>query len=646
MDNPFSQYQNSNSKWNQEMTPVQMGRESLFKLNDFEAKRTPDVYVNRKNSVMTELINSATIEKEKEGRPFVGRSTSQLYIPEESNLLKKQGYFGTEQSHIREEEEDNISYNSAFGVGELTSGKRVEKEAEKGVSRNLEKGFQRNLFPSISSPQNQKMFHSPMQRLKNSKEDASEMMIECHNFFDRSYSKILQSQTKNGESSKKRKGDQEGNSSGKSNLHNFFGSNNKQSAFLNDSFLKQENLSSFSIKGKRFSFANQPQESGLANLCSQIGPNMSNLNLTLSPSNSKAKDSFAQAFPKHINSNNLADIILNAKNGIEKSFLHSPSFSRNFEFMSKEGFHAKWFKTENPSAVESGGFNLFGKSFQELPKSEKKSLEKKELLRNEYTVQEMKEAMESSSNKLLSNCKGSLGSLSNKKLTQFTNSEKNKKALDTEKKSKSGSKESEERKKNNEKRNKSSSIHMNSTKKYTNHGLLFVNSNEKINLEPKSSLIPLNQDNSSIGRSSNSKGNPLPFKRNLASPFPQTLSPFFNSKQMPSTAKNTLSQMTKFQTKNSNKIKIGHFTPVSGNSYANGKLSIKTCAFDNKISKRKKSQFGEFDVDLDRPDDRRKTPDSVVRKLGKRGGSDAKKCQTPGSFLASYKKKKKKVRNM
>ena len=131
-----------------------------------------------------------------------------------------------------------------------------------------------------------------------------------------------------------------------------------------------------------------------------------------------------------------------------------------------------------------------------------------------------------------------------------------------------------------------------------------------------------------------------------SSPFCNSLSPFIGLKPLPSTARNTLSQATKINTKNLDQVSIGHFTPISIN-ITNQKNSKNP--FQNK-------NFGVFDDEYNNYNSNNnnnnnnnnntiKTPDSVSRKLGKRGGSDAKKCQTPSSFLGSSGKNKKKIRN-
>ena len=165
-------------------------------------------------------------------------------------------------------------------------------------------------------------------------------------------------------------------------------------------------------------------------------------------------------------------------------------------------------------------------------------------------------------------------------------------------------------------------------------------------LELTNSLIPLNQDKRFMNElsfmQSSNKQTP---NQELISPFPSSLSPFMNMKQMPSTAQKTIDHLSKNQSKNIDKVRIGHFTAISTNPHQIATNYVHP-PIEPKFSNLKNSDFRTLNKTSNKPNARMKTPDPLSNKLGKRGGSDAKKCQTPGSFLESDGKDKKKIRNM
>ena len=635
IDGRFSQFHTSNSKWNQQNTPVQMGKESLFKLNDFLHKKTPELYPNRKNSVMTELIKSAAIEESKEKNNFYTSQTvnNQFYIPEEnSKISKSKNYFENDIHKIREEQNDNMSFNSAFENNMSHFSKKDKEPKLEGSKQAKPNSYYRVLFPLVHSPQNMGMFQSPI-NVKNSKDKGLDMMLECKDFFERSYSKILQSQKKNMDNEKSQQElnlDSDINS--KFMIQNFLNSSQKSNLPKN----KIENQPSYNLNKKRFSFCNN-QSNDLLNIPSQIGPNLSRLGLTSSISNSINQDSFlVNSLNKHkFDQNDIAEIILDAKNGIEKNIINSPIFSRNSNQRKQIPLPLKNHQTSSGFYFNDQTQRVGENSFCQIPEIGELSNQKNaENSQNKYTIKEIKDALNSNSKGLLSNYQGSLSSLSNKKYIKFSNSDKNKKVVD--KKSSSGSKKDEKKEKR--KRNKSSTIINSSKTKKSNSGLLFGNSSDQMKFELKNSLVPINTDQRFYQEisytNSNNKKN-----QNIISPFSSTFSPFFNSKQMPSTARNTISHLGKNKPKNHEKVKIGHFTTVS----MNPQISL-NYPYDNKFQDLKNPKNNLFSAHYSNK--RMETPDPVGSKLGKRGGSDAKKCQTPSSFLASDGKDKKKIRNM
>jgi hypothetical protein len=655
LDNPFNQYQNSNSKWN-EQTPVRFIRENLFKLQESDSKKRIDTYPNRKNSVMTELIHSATIEEEMNNR-FSGMGTSgvsSIYIPESNYQAHKNGRQESNHMRIKEEiEDDNLSFNS--GCQDVRMTKNLERmrgnQQRAHVSGGGESGFQKILFPNAMSPQNFKLFQSPIQRTKNGDETA-DMMLECRDFFDRSYSKLLQSHKKNRESNNKAtEWDNDIHSKNRYIIQNYLDSNQKQKNHPKNQEASKNNVKPFQINNRHFSFAIKNLEknnySTLSNLNSQIGPNMSKLNLTLSPTNSFRADSFMITSTERDRTEptNLANLFLNAKNEIEKRYGHPMNIVNQNSMSKKSNFYEMEGRRGNRRSANGKGNKQ--NSFSELPVFGSKS---KEQFRNsrkgQYLVDEIKEAvLNSNSNLLLSNFQGSLSSLSNKKLIQFTNSEKKKKKTLTSKQSKSNSKENPKKKNN---KIKSSSIDIKNRNNKGKSGLLFMDSTEKVNIQPHNSLVPLDQSCKSISQSSNIKQTTLhPNSKGLFSPFLRTPTPLPDSLNMPSTASNTLSNPTKLNKKQFDQVLIKHFD-ANPSTRQNTKAMRRDdhLLMGTNINFKEDRFGGDFNVTIGKIKNREKTPDPVARKLGKRGGSDAKKCQTPGSFLGSIKKQKKKVRKV
>ena len=630
------------------MTPLQTNRENFLNLRDYNNQRTPEVFENKRNSAMTELIRSATIEKEQAlaNNIIHDSALANFYIPEENLSSKLQeNYF---EINLKEENEQVKALDSEK-KNTWNQGVKIEKKYINQIKNSQTIGYQNNLFPSLYSPKNIGMFQSPMQMLKQTKDESGDIMLECRDFFDRSYSKILQSQKKN---KKKNWRELELNSEYK--IQKFLNSNNKSDLKQQFSKIEQEDTSTFKLQRKRFSFSGEsPNDSGLINISSQIGPKFPELNLTLSPTGGeKNSSSFLSNKQNNINSKNLAEIILDAKNGIEKSIMNSPVFSRNFNAERNnsqfEGI------TNNFISNKYSNYNIInqqilnGDSFEDLSCKLKKNKKKLKFgPNNNYMMDEMKEIMKSNSKLFLSNYQSSLGSLSNKKFAKFSNSEKNKKKDYTAKKSNSGSKKSESEFKN--KRNNSLTIQRNFNNKTKTNKLLFGDNSEKINLELSSSLVPLKTNKNALMLISNEKkGKDIQISQELTSPFAHSLSPFLGLKHLPSTARNTLSQVKKINSKNINQVKIGHFTPISSNFNRQNKTYKKSSnqCFKNHLKKFKNQHFEGFDDDYIHINKGINTPDSVSRKLGKRGGSDAKKCQTPGSFLGSSGKNKKKIRNL
>ena len=634
------------------MTPLQANREGFLNLREFNNQRTPEVFENKRNSAMTELIRSATIEKEQEMANNIIDETAlgNFYIPEEKISSKLQeNYFG-EENKARNSQGNFFDFKNKI----WNQGTHPEKEASNQLQNLKTLGVQKNLFPNFYSPKNAEMFQSPMHLLKQAKDESGDIMLECRDFFDRSYSKILQSQKKNMEAENRRRNWRESELNSEYKIKNFLNSNNKSE--VTQQFLKntKDGTSPFKLQRKRFSFSGEsPKNSALLNISSHIGPKFPELNLTLSPTcPEKNSISFLTKTKDHINSNNLAEIILNAKNGIEKSIMNSPVFSRNFN---NERNNLKNEKISNLFISNlNSNYNIInqeifkGNSFEDLNSYLKKKENNLNFEQsNNYMMDEMKEVMKSNSKLFLSNYKSSLGSLSNKKFAKFSNSEKNKKKDFIEKKSSSGSKKSESEFKN--KRNNSLTIQRDLNLDQKNKKLLFGEKSGKINLELSSSLLPLNTRKNSLMLISNKKKETnIKTSEELTSPFPHSLSPFLGFKQLPSTAQNTLSQVSKINSKNLDQVKIGHFTPISSNFLRQKKTFKKSSeqCFENQVKQFKNQHFGGFDEDYIQLNNGIKTPDSVSRKLGKRGGSDAKKCQTPGSFLGSSGKNKKKIRNM
>jgi hypothetical protein len=646
----LSQFHNSNSKWNQQMTPVQMGKENLFKLNDFDNKKTPEIYPNRKNSVMTELIKSAAIEEQKEKSQLFMNHQNQnnFYIPEEnSKMVKNRNYFENDIMKIKEEQnEDNMSFNSAFENNNINH--MEQKEVKNDPSKPLmQSSYQRVLFPSVHSPQNLMLFQSPI-NVRNSKDKALDMMLECKDFFERSYSKILQSQKKNMDSENPQtEWAIENDFNNKFMIHNFL--NSSENSNLPKNVTQNDNKSTFKLTKKRFSFsAKEKDKLNMLNISSQIVPNMSKFDISSNLSHSAHQDNlFINSLNTNkLNQNSLAHIILDAKNDLEKEFMNSPSFSRFANKTSNVPLQIT--KYNNSSGFFFNNSGNKKKNENSLSKDPQISVNSNNEIdiqsQNRYTIKEIKDALNSNSKELLSNFHGSLGSLSNKKYVKFTNSEKNKNKHFIQKKSISGSKT----KKANElrKRNKSSSIIKSILNKKINSGLLFGNSSDQMKLELTNSLIPLNQDKKFMNElsfmQSSNKQTP---NQELISPFPSSLSPFMNMKQMPSTAQKTIDHLSKNQSKNIDKVRIGHFTAISTNPHQIATNYVHP-PIEPKFSNLKNSDFRLLNKTSNKSNVRMKTPDPLSNKLGKRGGSDAKKSQTPCSFLESDGKNKKKIRNM
>ena len=112
----LSQYQNSSSKWNQQMTPVQINQEGFLKIQNFNNKRTPDIYENKRNSAMTDLIKSATREKDQiySSKLINESSLVNFYIPEENYNSKINDNLLKLNQTILKEEDYNNSFNSAL----------------------------------------------------------------------------------------------------------------------------------------------------------------------------------------------------------------------------------------------------------------------------------------------------------------------------------------------------------------------------------------------------------------------------------------------------------------------------------------------------------------------------------------------------
>lgn len=650
LDNPFNRYQNSNSKWN-EMTPVQMTCENFYVPQDSESKARADVYGNRKKSVMTELFNSARIEDD-QGKFSNKQTGSGTFNGNEANKGPRSGVLRGDQMRIEEEVEfDNKSYNSGQGVDTPSKGFRAPVKQGRGSKGDT--GFQKILFPNVNSPSNYKLFQSPMQQMKNA-DDALEMIMGCRDFFDRSYSKLLQSQKKHRDAHNSQIIDWDDEHANKTKLiiQNIFDSTEKLKKEGKLIKKKTDLTQPILRNNKRFSFANnnaEPRMSLLSNPNSQIGPNMSKLNLSLSPTPSFAADSFLinSNEKKPFGSKNLASLFLNAKNDISKCFTNPGTKLSHFGGGLISGFHGPTHLKKEKVARAGEREDLFNlnNSFCEIPElGESQLSQRKEFPQEKYLIGEMKEVLNSNSNKLLSNYQGSLSSLSNKKLAQFSNSEKRKSRIKKGSKFNSNSKENKQILK---KKKQSSSIDGKSKRSNKKTGLLFINSNEKLRIEPGASLIPLDPGCRSICQSSTTRQQThATTTRELSSPFVQTLSPFFNPHKMPSTATNTFSQTSKVNKKNFEQLQIQGFTTVSSSKpeEPRGKGREKGSK-DPGVFDSGEIRFDDFGVTLDKQGKKRqKTPDPVKRKLGKRGGSDAKKCQTPGSFLASNKKCNKKVR--
>lgn len=635
----FSQYQNSNSKGNTQMTPVQMSQENLFKMKGINARQTPEVYNNRKNSVMTELINSVAIDSKKAQVKTLGQGalSQNFYIPQE-NYKKKANLRTHEDRKIQEEQfDENKSFNSAFEVNPNQNVRRQrDTRQEMGGG-----GFQRTTGNSMYSPRNLKMFQSPIQT-KVPKGETVDMILDCKDFFERSYSKILQSQKKKAEPEQ---WDWEGESdvNSKFMIQSFLNSNGKSSFARNSKTGKREQVSTFKLAKKKMSFSNNDKKGpNLLSIPSRIGPDMSKLNLTLSPSNLASQDVlFKNSLAGDaVDQKGLADIILHAKNGLEQNLLSSPTLQKTAGLNSEDAM-AFLTRPDSSGFFFQGSKNNRSNHLGDLFKKIEPGGMEGDLKRNKYMVEEIKEALDSNSQALLSNFQGSLSSLSNKKFLQFSNSEKNKKKKLIEKKSNSGHKK--KRRKNMQKRNKSSSIGPNSSEKPQKKGVLFGNSGNQRNLQLQNSLVPLEKTNQLFSGVSNLDAKERVKMEGLVSPFMSSLSPFLSAKQLPSTAQKTISHMSKIQSKNGDQVRIGHFTPVTLNCQPK-QPKVASHKFDGKIGK-----FGKFEAltqNFTCINKRMKTPDPVARKLGKRGGSDAKKCQTPSSFLGSDGKNKKKIRNM
>lgn len=619
------------------MTPVQMSRENMFKLKGLNSKRTPEVYGNRKNSVMTELINSVAIDNQKGQTKALGRGqfNQSFYIPQEHYKEHSFARRNEDNRILEERYDENKSFNSAF-EGEPNPNERRNRDARHEMGAI---GFPRALAGSVYSPQNLKLFQSPNQA-KVAKGESGDMILDCKDFFDRSYSKILQSQKKKKTEQEGWDWDPESDLNSKYMIQNFLNSNKKSSLTRNPKKGQGDNVSTFKIAKKKFSFSKQDKRpSNLLSIPSGIGPDMSKLNLTLSPSNLTNQDApFKNSLTgEAVDQQGLADIILHAKHGLEQDILSSPMIPKKagpgakemIPFLSRADSGGFFFQGQNPRSSQS---RQLGNLFDNI---EPRRMEG-DLKQNKYMVEEIKEALDSNSQALLSNFKSSLGSLSNKKFLKFSNSEKNKKKSFIEKKSNSGDKKEKKRAK---KRNKSSSIGLESGEKPVKKGVLFGNSEDQRSLKLQNSLVPLESANRLFSGISNLETTEQLKKGGLISPFPSSLSPFLSFKQMPSTAQKTISQGSKIQSKNGDQVRIGHFTPVTPNYLGLSGQPKPAYKFENQ-------KFDALTQNFISLDKRMKTPDSVARKLGKRGGSDAKKCQTPGSFLASDGKNKKKIRNM